>query len=1101
MIQNTFKRVRDQRIKRTSFVEPVQDPTLRQQQAWNKMSSITPTIGFDRAPTMRPSSQASTLTERSDVVDKKVSVEFYGDRSFKDHLKTVLLKNRKTAILFRMCNLMLKSLSAMIYVICLRSSDITQHSHCYGCDAPANITYPYYENLVWINRGLMFYVMQTVVAYLSFVETMLLLYLEYRGNIWEQILSTKILFESVCSVPFMISVVDKRLINLYVPSFLNCWLAKDFLEKIVLLCLKTSSTLTKHLVNLLSFIFCLGFTCVCGINYLERTQKDDQFDMFNSFWFVMVTFSTVGYGDLTPLWWLSKLFVVVTICLALSLIPIQLEQISFVFAEHQKTGGTYSRNRAEKERHVVLVTSTVTEDLVRDFVSEFYAYSELQDYYVVLLSAGEYDSYVKSICENPICQQRVIYIQGSALRFNDLVKVKVHYAECCFILASRHEKDQQREDEATILRAWSINDFAPHCPLFVQILNPESKVHVQFADYVICEEELKYALMASNCICPAMSTYISLLVHTLEGRDVSKASQEWERLFGRSTAQEIYDKRVDCSKFFHEFVGSSFTHAAMVSHRKYGCMLIGVRPAGKKIVLNPGPKYILTAEDTCYFFNITGEEETKIIEEPAAAAGGILGQVTPGGGGAAGAVGRRETVQTERTILHDKQRGKSNKSRLRSQADSGISEQASAIADYIDDVEAVLENVDMQKQKTGAFRDNIVQGFPTPAYQWFTSPHCHVLKESKASCCLDVFKPCQHCPHTNALEYDFKDKPTIISVDYMTAAIANFIVPLRHHLRSIDKLSPIIIMCEFKPDVNVLTAISCYPEVYYCIGKLDNLNDLFRAGISEAQAFIVSDRESSKAASESYLADSTSIVAVQTIQKLFPNLMIITELTYPTNMKFLDFNPKENGPNTLTYADKRRLEKVPVDSDLFRSAFVSGQAMSPSMLDTLLYQSFVKPYIMSIVYLLIGLKQHTGSGHLIFYVVDGEDVKCLQNFGRLMGERLTEYGQLPIGMYRKQPLDKQGSSSSDIELECSNEQHVRREEEEDAVFAMRQNQAKIILRDRLLRLGVADADINLEEMDRRKSGAINYVVVNPEPDIPLREGDIIYLIQPPESEW
>ena len=86
-------------------------------------------------------------------------------------------------------------------------------------------------------------------------------------------------------------------------------------------------------------------------------------------------------------------------------------------------------------------------------------------------------------------------------------------------------------------------------------------------------------------------------------------------------------------------------------------MLIGVRPAGKKIVLNPGPKYILTAEDTCYFFNITGEEETKIIEEPAAAAGGILGQVTPGGGGAAGAVGRRETVQTERTILHDKQRG------------------------------------------------------------------------------------------------------------------------------------------------------------------------------------------------------------------------------------------------------------------------------------------------------------------------------------------------------------------------------------------------------------------------------------------------------------
>ena len=28
----------------------------------------------------------------------------------------------------------------------------------------------------------------------------------FQGNIWEQILSTKILFESVCSVPFIVSV-------------------------------------------------------------------------------------------------------------------------------------------------------------------------------------------------------------------------------------------------------------------------------------------------------------------------------------------------------------------------------------------------------------------------------------------------------------------------------------------------------------------------------------------------------------------------------------------------------------------------------------------------------------------------------------------------------------------------------------------------------------------------------------------------------------------------------------------------------------------------------------------------------------------------------
>ena len=64
-------------------------------------------------------------------------------------------------------------------------------------------------------------------------------------------------------------------------------------------------------------------------------------------------------------------------------------------------------------------------------------------------------------------------------------------------------------------------------------------------------------------------------------------------------------------------------------------MLIGVRPHGKKIVLNPGPKYILRGEDTCYFFSITGEEETNIIDEASggvpAGAGGRSTRATEGG--------------------------------------------------------------------------------------------------------------------------------------------------------------------------------------------------------------------------------------------------------------------------------------------------------------------------------------------------------------------------------------------------------------------------------------------------------------------------------------
>ena len=46
----------------------------------------------------------------------------------------------------------------------------------------------------------------------------------------------------------------------------------------------------------------------------------------------------------------------------------------------------------------------------------------------------------------------------------------------CFHSVYRFSQDHQ-----TILRAWAVKDFAPNCPLYVQILKPENKFHVKFA--------------------------------------------------------------------------------------------------------------------------------------------------------------------------------------------------------------------------------------------------------------------------------------------------------------------------------------------------------------------------------------------------------------------------------------------------------------------------------------------------------------------------------------------------------------------------------------------------------------------------------------------
>lgn len=61
-----------------------------------------------------------------------------------------------------------------------------------------------------------------------------------------------------------------------------------------------------------------------------------------------------------------------------ALCPLQFEELVYLWMERQKSGGNYSRHRAQTEKHVVLCVSSLKIDLLMDFLNEFYAHPRLQ---------------------------------------------------------------------------------------------------------------------------------------------------------------------------------------------------------------------------------------------------------------------------------------------------------------------------------------------------------------------------------------------------------------------------------------------------------------------------------------------------------------------------------------------------------------------------------------------------------------------------------------------------------------------------------------------------------------------------------------------------
>ncbi|XP_077469648.1 calcium-activated potassium channel subunit alpha-1a isoform X11 [Stigmatopora argus] len=413
----------------------------------------------------------------------------------------------------------------------------------------------------------------------------------------------------------------------FVSVYLNrSWLGLRFLRALRLIqfseilqflnILKTSNSI--KLVNLCSIFISTWLTAAGFIHLVENSGdpwEDFQNSQILSYWecvyLLMVTMSTVGYGDVYAKTTLGRLFMVFFILGGLAMFASYVPEIIELIGNRKKYGGTYSAVNGRK--HIV-VCGHITLESVSNFLKDF-LHKDRDDVNVeiVFLHNISPNLELEALFKRHFTQ--VEFYQGSVLNPHDLARVKIESADACLILANKYCADPDAEDASNIMRVISIKNYHPKIRIITQMLQYHNKAHLlnipswnwREGDDAICLAELKAGFIAQSCLAQGLSTMLANLFSMRSFIEIEEDT--WQKYYLEGVANEMYTEYLS-----NAFVGLSFPTVCELCYVKLKLLLIAIEYKSEQressILINPGNHFKLQ-EGTLGFFIASDAKEVK----------------------------------------------------------------------------------------------------------------------------------------------------------------------------------------------------------------------------------------------------------------------------------------------------------------------------------------------------------------------------------------------------------------------------------------------------------------------------------------------------------
>ena len=758
------------------------------------------------------------------------------------------------------------------------------------------------------------------------------------------------------------------------------------------------------------------------MQYLELHEQDHEFHTW--MYFLVVSISTVGYGDISPISTLGRFCAMFFICFAIIFVP----QQSNILIEKMNRSSVYARSYYKARgntKHVLICGDLHSTSLSEFFAELFHEDHENLNLHAVIMVPEDPSEDSYNILRDPIYSINVHYLDGSPLNDKDLVRAKAEQAIAIFLMGNKFSVNADEEDAKTILQHFSIrryirttSDIAD--PLFcLQLIRPENRRHLAIEDpdadkeLVVCLNEMKMGIIAKTCMYPGTSTLIfNLLIsfaddedgdgddtgaklkkEKIEGSDSDSDSESdsedddgttddrWLIEYGKGCDWEIYT-----TEMASVFEGARFIELAQSLYSKLGVVLFALKIRelqGKNIVrvlLNPSD-YVIPSKEKCFV------EGFVMAKNKASSDLSFAG----------GASGESSQLSLIANAISKTAEASANTIRRQSMAITrGVGTRLGAKNTTMQKAtgwQSVLSNFD----KTPEIEENKQEQLQRLEDEQLRNNY--FVRDTPA----DIHDA--HVAGSLLEEYPYMNNHMVVIAKGLSN-LYDFIRPLR--AKHLGKLTHIVLLYPDEIPAHIWRRISIFEGILYVKGSPLEESDIRRAGIFRAsQVVVLADANVDMKKEQSRidaLVDADAIFTYHCVRRLNEKTQVMIEIVRHQNVIYLD--PAGGAAVNPNFK--------------FTSQFASGLLFTSSMLDSIVCQAFYNPQIIRVLNKLISGTDHVvdqpksnpllntgkrpivGVGSVLgsaLYQISVPENLPIKTYGHMF-RQLTKEGILPLGLLR-----------------------------------------------------------------------------------------------------